>query len=128
QASNRAVLRISPTASAAWQGLFEHYAGRDYWPEALDAAKRYLELSPVIGPVAEVALQRFRRGDYFHCLWLARLMFEREKSFNTYTYLGWTLAKVSQYDEAVPLLRKAIELNPETFWGYYHLGYTYKWA
>jgi tetratricopeptide (TPR) repeat protein len=128
EASNRAVLKIAPTATAAWQGLFEYYAARDFWPEAIDTAQRYLELSPRKGPVEQVALERFRRGDYFHSLMLARVMFNREKSFITHTYLGWTLAKVGQYDEAVPLLKKAIDLDPQTFWGYYHLAYTYKWA
>jgi tetratricopeptide (TPR) repeat protein len=124
----RAVLQISPTAAMAWQGLLEIHAKRARWPEALEAARNYLQASAETGPVFGVLAERFQRHDYARSLEFARLMFDREKSFKTYTWLGWTLAKLGRHDEALPLLRHAITLDPESFWGYYHLGYAYRYA
>lgn len=128
EASYRAVLHISPTAALAWKGLLELYAKRARWPEALEAAREYLKASSDIAPVVEVLSERFQRGDYTRCLELSRLVFERDKSFKTHIYLGWTLTKLGRHAEALPLLRTAIKLDPENFWGYYHLGYAYKYA
>ena len=128
EARHRAVLAQSPTASGSWAGLLKLYAGRERWAEALEAARGYLSASADVSPVSEVAAQRFQRGDYKRAAEFSRLIFERSKSFKSHIFLGWTLAKLGQHGEALPLLRTAVELDPETFWGYYHLGYAYKYA
>lgn len=125
---HRAVLAQSPTAAASWAGLLKLYASRERWTEALEAARGYLGASADIGPVSLVAAERFQRGDYARALAFSRLIFERSKSFKSHIFLGWTLAKLGRHGEALPLLRAAVELDPETFWGYYHLGYAYRYA
>ncbi len=128
EARHRAVLAQSPTAAASWAGLLKLYARRGRWAEALEAARGYLAASADVSPVSEVAAERFQRGDHPRALAFSRLIFERSKTFKSHIFLGWTLAKLGQHAEALPLLRTAVELDPETFWGYYHLGYAYKYA
>jgi hypothetical protein len=128
EASHRGVLAVSPDAAASWAGLLRIYAKRQNWPEVMQTAKAYLGTSSDVDPVSVVAAERFQRRDYKRAAALYRLAFERDKSFNGYLYLGWTLANLGQHDEALPLLRAAVEINPETFWGHYHLAYAYKYA
>jgi tetratricopeptide (TPR) repeat protein len=128
EAIHRAVLAVSPDAAASWAGLLRIYAKRQSWPEVMETAKAYLRTSGDVDPVSVVAAERFQRRDYRRAAELYRLVFERDKSFNGYLYLGWTLANLGQFDEGLPLLRKAVELNSETFWGYYHLAYACKYA
>jgi tetratricopeptide (TPR) repeat protein len=128
EAGHRAVLAVSPDAAASWAGLLRIYARRQAWPQVMETAKAYLRTSNDVDPVSVVAAERFQRRDYKRAAELYRLAFERDKSFNGYLLLGWTLANLGQFDEGLPLLRKAVELNSETFWGYYHLAYAYKYA
>jgi len=128
EARHRSVLAIAPDAAGSWAALAKLYALRERWPEAMEAARSYLRASADVGPVAELAAERFQRGDYARAAELSRLSFARDKSFKSHTFLGWTLAKLGEHAEALPLLRTAVELNPDSFWGYYHLGYAYKYA
>lgn len=128
EARHRAVLAIAPDAAGSWAELAKLYAKRERWPEALEAARNYLRASSESGTVQSLAAECFQRGDLAHAAEFSRLIFEREKSFKSHIFLGWTLAKLGQHKEALPLLRRAVELNPETFWGYYHLGYAYRYA
>jgi tetratricopeptide (TPR) repeat protein len=125
---HRAVLAIAPDAAGSWAALARLYAKRERWPEAMEAARSYLRASADSGTVRDLAAERFQRGDYARAAEFARLVFDRERSFKSHTFLGWTLSKMGQHKEALPLLRTAVELDPETFWGYYHLGYAYKYA
>jgi tetratricopeptide (TPR) repeat protein len=128
EARHRAVLAIAPDAAGSWAALARLYAKRERWPEAVEAARNYLRASADSGTVRDLAAERFQRGDLARAAEFSRLIFERDKSFKSHIFLGWTLSKLGQHKEALPLLRAAVELNPETFWGYYHLGYAYRYA
>jgi len=128
EARHRAVLAISPQAATSWAALASLYAKRQEWPQALDAARTYLQFSANVSPVESIAAERFQRSDYARSVQFYRLVFERSRSFKSEMLLGWTLAKLGRHDEALPLLEEAVRMNPETFWGYYHLAYAYQYA
>jgi tetratricopeptide (TPR) repeat protein len=128
EARHRAVVAIAPDAAGSWAALATLYAKRERWPESVEAARNYLRASSESGTVQDLAAERFQRGDLARAAEFSRLIFERDKSFKSHIFLGWTLSKLGQHKEALPLLRAAVELNPETFWGYYHLAYAYRYA
>jgi len=125
---HRAVLALAPDAAASWAALASLYAQRRQWPQALEAARGYLRSSADVSPIESIAAQLFQARDYSRSLEFSRLVFERSRSFKSLVFLGWTLAKLGRHEQSLPLLEEAVRMNPDTFWGYYHLGYAYQYA
>lgn len=128
EARHRAVLAVAPDAAASWAALASLYARRGQWPQALEAARGYLRSSANVAPIETIAADLFQARDYSRSLEFSRLVFERSRSFKSLVFFGWTLAKLGRHGESLPLLEEAVRMNPETFWGYYHLAYAYKYA
>ena len=121
-----AVLKFNPRAAEAWKMLIAGYAQRSQIPEAVAATLEYERLNPVDQDFPErIALGIGMAGDCAHMYDLLAPFIGRRTDYEFLTYMGYALACLKRRDEAMTWLEKAIALEPENWWAYYHSGYMF---
>jgi hypothetical protein len=121
-----ATLKHSPGAAEPMKLLIRGYAMRDNIPDAAAATLEYERLHPADHEYPErIALGLGMAGDCKHMHQLLEPFIGRRTDYEFYTHVGYALACLKRRDEAMTYFEKAIALEPENWWAYYHIGYMY---
>lgn len=125
--NNLQVLRLVPTASAAWRQLITHYFIHHRPKEASAAAREYLKIYPndlqFAGYVGAM-LNEF--GRYAEAVTVFEHVLARRPGYGDYVELGRAVYLQGNKTRAAAAWEAAIRLSPESPIAYYHLGYLYK--
>jgi hypothetical protein len=121
-----ATLKQSPGAAEPMKSLIRGYAMRDNIRDGVATTLEYERLHPTDHDYPErIALGLGMAGDCASMYRLLEPFIGRRTDYEFFTYVGWALACLKRRDEAMTYLEKAIALEPENWWAYYHIGYMY---
>ncbi len=120
------VLKIAPTATVAIEGLMNIYAIRgDAASDALaiKMAEQYIAATNQADAVWTTASGLFQRHRLNQSLPFFKLALDHSPTLDNTISYGWVLSKLGRGKEGIPYLEKAIEMDPVSEMGYYHLAY-----
>ena len=121
-----AVLKTTPTSAEAWKMLIKGYAIRAQVPELVNATLQYTRLHPVDHQFPETIALGIGMGGFCDGMHAILSQFVgRRTDYEFYTHMGYALACLKRRDEAMQYLEKAMALEPQNWWAYYHAGYLF---
>ncbi len=120
------ILRIAPKAAIAWKGLIYYYLEAQKLDKAASLGKEYLSIYPddtetQIYVGSELAIA----GHYAESIEFFEYAISKKPEYEAYRMMGWALSFKGDKERAIEALKKAIEINPNDYRGYYHSGYVY---
>lgn len=120
------ILKIAPKAAIAWKGLIYYYLEAQKLDKAASLGKEYLSIYPddtdthiYVGSELAIA------GHYAESIDFFEYTISRKPEYEAYRMMGWALSYKGDKERAIEALKKAIEINPNDYRGYYHSGYVY---
>ena len=120
-------IKVAPAASVIWRRLIEFYLDHRRWKEAVETTHRYLKIYPDDYKTADwVGTDLDVLGRYNDGIPLLEYAASKRPTNDIYVALGWGLRYHGKSDRAAVALEKAIQLDPDDWWSYFHLGYVYK--
>ncbi len=123
---NQQVLKLAPTASQAWKGLWTFYMNHHRWEEVATTAQGYLKIYPndyaFATTVGGLLIQagHFNEGNKF-----LEYVLTRKPTYDAYQLFGYTLREQGNNTRAAQILETSIPLDPDDWQAYYQLGYVY---
>lgn len=124
EAQFQRVVEVAPTAASPRKDLIYFYLNRKQWKEAGQAAREYFKLYPNDTEYAfSVAAALGRSEQNVDAVAVLEPLVARKPNFDLYLLYGWTLKDVEQRPKGADFIRAAIQLAPDRWEGYYHLGY-----
>ncbi len=125
------VLKVAPTAAAAWKNLVWLYLGRERWGDAVKTAQEYFKYYPDDAETAhDWADFLFMYRQFSASLAILDPPIAHRPNFNLYILASWNLGqdkRVEDQERALQLVQAAIKMEPDNPVGYYNLGYIYYW-
>jgi tetratricopeptide (TPR) repeat protein len=119
-----ATLKHSPGAAEPLKTLIRGYAMRSDMAQTVAATLEYERLHPADHEYPErIALGLGMAGDCASMYRLLEPFIGRRTDYEFFTHLGYALGCLKRRDEAMKYLEKAVALEPENWWAYYHIGY-----
>ena len=112
----RKAISLNPGYAVRFVAFQVALSGRGDYEEAIDAALNALDDSSpgYVRQLAELLPELYDKGRDDRVIEVARKLIEREpRSGRAYSYLGLALQRQGAFDEAIPALRKALELGSE---------------
>lgn len=123
---NQAILALAPQAALAWQDLVWFDLEHERWAEAVEATHRYHAIYPAdLLFVKRVADELDNAEQPAQEVRLLEAIVPSAPPDGLLLKLyGLALSRAGRKTAGAEWLRKAIALQPQDFWGYYHLGHT----
>jgi len=123
----RQVLAASPQAFHAMQRLIEIHIERRQWDEALELTRRYAAAYPDdVGVVEYVAGYLGVAGRYSDQVELVEVLVARSPDYKSLSMLGFALERSEDYQRAIEVLTRAVQLRPDGFLALHYLGEAYQ--
>jgi len=120
-------VKIAPAASVIWIRLIYFYMDHRRWKEAVETTYKYLKVYPDDYMMADVVGGNLDvLGQYDDGIPLLEYAAAIRPTSETYAGIGWGLRYQGKSDRAAVALEKAIQLDPDNWWAYFHLGYVYR--
>lgn len=119
-------LKADPMNRKAWQRLIVSQQQQDYVDEVFRFSisyAKYFPGDPFLKDIAKWLLELRKSKEVIQLM--TGYVKQRPKDFEALNYLGISLARNNQFNEAISFLKYAEALAPLDYWPQYHLGYTY---
>jgi hypothetical protein len=123
------ILEQLPYASEVRKKLIYTYLNNSQLDKVVTETLTYLNYYPndydlTKSIAAELGQRRYHKGatDLLEHFW------GKLEEYHFYNLFGWELTKAGELQRGIEILESSIEMDPDHFWAYYHLGYAYKKA
>jgi tetratricopeptide (TPR) repeat protein len=120
------ILKYAPTASTVWKELIAFDLTHDLWKEGKEASWEYLKLYPndyktaiQIGGSFDIVFR------YAEAVPFYEYAAARHPTYEVSQVLGTALSWSGNNTRAAQVLEASVQLNPDYWEAYYHLGYVY---
>jgi tetratricopeptide (TPR) repeat protein len=123
----RRAIQLAPSEPASYLNLGAMYGEMGRNDDAVRCLERSLELSPSFDATFNLALVRFRQGEWAETEPLLRLALQHRPNHTlSYYYLGLCLAKRGLLDEAAEAFETALALDKDLISARHRLGKIYR--
>src|SRR5947208_1748046 len=122
----RQILKLAPTAAIPWKELITFNFNHDRWKQAMADANEYVKRYPSdLDFILYVAGALLDEGQYKEGIPFLEFVIAKRPTYDVYQTLGWAFSYAGNNPRAAQVLEASVQLNPDYWEAYYHLGYVY---